>query len=51
MLLCKSKAEISVCLNDICYVIQFMGVTLTNCSYEAIHKLHILASYVVVYKR
>ena len=39
MLLCKSKAEISVCLNNTCCVIWYMDVTLTNCSYVAIHKL------------
>ena len=44
MLLCKSKPEISVCINNACYQLQCMGVTLTNYSYVAIHKLHVLAT-------
>ena len=30
MLFCKSKAEISVCMNNTCYELLCMGVTLTN---------------------
>ena len=43
MLLCKTKAEISVRINNACYELYCMGVKLTICSYVAIHELHVLA--------
>ena len=45
MLLCKTKAEISVCINNVCYELAIVHGYNINfvVKYIAIRKLHVLA--------